>query len=80
MCKQWPCLLHAERLKVFTEGKGLCSVCLNDGCVLRVGASIDILAFFANVYEFTYIFTMGKAILTQLQPQGNRTVYICEQH
>ncbi len=56
---------------MFTEGKGLWSVCLNDRCVVRVGASIDILAFYANVYDFTSIFTIGEPILTQL-PQGDR--------
>ncbi len=46
-------------------------VSLNNRCVVQVGASIDILAFYANIYDFTSIFTMGESILTQL-PQGNQ--------
>lgn len=44
---------------------------LNNRCVVQVGASIDILAFYANVYDFTSIFIMGEPILKQL-PQGNQ--------
>ncbi len=45
---------------------------------MQVGASIDILAFYANIYDFTSIFTMGEPILTQL-PQGNQyCLYFCK--
>ncbi len=42
---------------------------------MQVGASIDILAFYANIYDFTSIFTMGEPILNTTAP-GQPVVFI----